>query len=300
MFKKLILTILCLLGAGLAGRGIAASESGAAAVSGQQGVCRGVVVDTRGETVVGAYVLVSGTVRGTMTDASGVFTLDNVGPGAVLRVSIQGYTTKEVAWTGGDLRIVLEDNLEYLDEVVVVAFGTQKKVNLTGAVSTVDAKEISARPVNSVVDATLYNIRRERRNELIGEGMRMADLKRWRALDQVKDYQIEGMLYWGSSYEGKLLSQSGEDLVIVDVDGGTGNMSDKVVSGPYIRPYQISKVNNSVFGGYNFTPAHYLNPLPQSVFRQTASGDKTDLETSVVYQNPGWPKVAGQGPGTVK
>lgn len=52
MFKKLILTILCLLGAGLAGRGIAASESGAAAVSGQQGVCRGVVVDTRGETVV--------------------------------------------------------------------------------------------------------------------------------------------------------------------------------------------------------------------------------------------------------
>lgn len=118
-----------------------------------------------------------------------------------------------------------------------------------------------------MVDATLYNIRRERRNELIGEGMRMADLKRWRALDQVKDYQIEGMLYWGSSYEGKLLSQSGEDLVIVDVDGGTGNMSDKVVSGPYIRPYQISKVNNSVFGGYNFTPAHYLNPLPQSVFR---------------------------------
>lgn len=151
-----------------------------------------------------------------------------------------------------------------------------------------------------MVDATLYNIRRERRNELIGEGMRMADLKRWRALDQVNNYHIEGMLYWGSSYEGKLLSQSGEDLVIVDVDGGTGNMSDKVVSGPYIRPYQISKVNNSVFGGYNFTPAHYLSPLPQSAFRQTASGDKTDLETSVIYQNPGWPKVAGQAPKTVK
>ena len=151
-----------------------------------------------------------------------------------------------------------------------------------------------------MVDATLYNIRRERRNELIGEGMRMADLKRWRALDQVNNYHIEGMLYWGSSYEGKLLSESGENLVIVDVDGGTGNMSDKNVSGPYIRPYQISKVNNSAFGGYNFTPAHYLSPLPQSAFRQTASGDKTDLETSVIYQNPGWPKVAGQAPKTVK
>ena len=151
-----------------------------------------------------------------------------------------------------------------------------------------------------LVDATLYNIRRERRNEFIGEGMRMADLKRWRALDQVKNYQIEGMLYWGSAYEGKLLSKDGENLVIVDVDGGTGNMSDKNVSGSYIRPYQISKVKNSAFNGYNFTPAHYLNPLPQSVFRQTASGDKTDLETSVVYQNPGWPKIAGQGPETVK
>ena len=151
-----------------------------------------------------------------------------------------------------------------------------------------------------LVDATLYNIRRERRNELIGEGMRMADLKRWRALDQVKDYQIEGMRYWGSAYEGKLLSQDGSNLVIVDVNGGTGNMSDKSVSGNYIHPYQISKVNNSVFDGYDFTPAHYLNPLPQSVFRQTASGDKTDLETSVIYQNPGWPKIAGQGPSTVK
>ena len=62
-----------------------------------------------------------------------------------------------------------------------------------------------------------------------------------------------------------------------------------------MRPYQNSKVNNSVFNGYNFTPAHYLNPLPQSTFRQTASGDKTDLKISVVYQNPGWPQVSGEG-----
>lgn len=151
-----------------------------------------------------------------------------------------------------------------------------------------------------LVDPTLYNIRRERRNEFIGEGMRMADLKRWRALDQVKDYQIEGMLYWGSAYEGKLTNDAGDNLVKVDVEGGTGNMSSLEISGPYIHPYQISKVNNSVFNGYNFTPAHYLNPLPQSVFRQTASGDQTDLETSVVYQNPGWPKVAGEKPGPVK
>ena len=126
--------------------------------------------------------------------------------------------------------------------------------------------------------------------------MRWADLKRWRACDQVNDYIIEGMRYWGSVYEGTWTNAAGENLAIVSVEDGKGNMSDQNISGVYIRPYQISKVNNSAFNGYNFTPAHYLNPLPQIVFTQTASGDKTDLNTSVIYQNPGWPKVVGQGP----
>lgn len=151
-----------------------------------------------------------------------------------------------------------------------------------------------------LIDATLYNIRRERRNEFIGEGMRWADLKRWRACDQINGYQIEGMNYWGSVYEGALQDKDGNDLVKVDVEGGTGNMSSQSISGTYIRPYQISKVNNSVFNGYKFTPAHYLSPLPQSIFRQTASGDKSDLNSSVIYQNPGWPKVASQAPSVVE
>ena len=150
-----------------------------------------------------------------------------------------------------------------------------------------------------LIDATLYNIRRERRDEFIGEGMRWNDLRRWRACDQVNGYQIEGMKYWGTVYEGAW--KDGEtNLVKVSVADGKGNMSDKSISGDYIRPYQISNVNNSAFDGYKFTPAHYLSPLPQSVFRQTASGDQTDLSTSVVYQNPGWPMIANQGPTDVK
>lgn len=150
-----------------------------------------------------------------------------------------------------------------------------------------------------LIDATRYNIRRERRNELIGMGMRMDDLKRWRALDQVKNYQIEGMRYWGSSYEGTWKDDKGVDLVIVSVADGSGNMSDEATSGVYIRPYQISSLNNSVFNGYNFTPAHYLNPLGMATFRQTAS-DKEHFETSNVYQNPGWPIQAEQGPSQVE
>ena len=146
-----------------------------------------------------------------------------------------------------------------------------------------------------LVDATLYNIRRERRCEFIGEGMRWEDLRRWRSCDQIDGYQIEGMRYWGSVYEGAWTDEDGTDQAVVDVAGGTGNMSDESTSGVYIRPYQITTVNNSVFDGYQFCSAHYLTPLPQSAFRQTASGDQTDLSTSVVYQNPGWPMIAGQG-----
>lgn len=97
-----------------------------------------------------------------------------------------------------------------------------------------------------LVDATTYNIRRERRDEFIGEASRWEDLIRWRACDQVNGYQIEGMKYWGTVYEGTWLD--GEtNLAIVDVEGGKGNMSDKTISGDYIRPYQISKINNQVY-----------------------------------------------------
>lgn len=149
----------------------------------------------------------------------------------------------------------------------------------------------------ALVDKTLYNIRRERRNEFIGEGMRWFDLKRWRACDQVSGYHIEGMRYWGSVYEGAWTDDAGNNLVKVDVEGGTGNMSSLEISGVYIRPYQISNVNNSAFNGYNFTPAHYLTPIAQSAFRKASEDGQ--LENSVIYQNPGWPKVAGQGPSSV-
>ena len=140
------------------------------------------------------------------------------------------------------------------------------------------------------VSKLLYNVRRERRNELIGEGMRMADLKRWRALDQVKNYHVKGIRYWGSIYEPQLASNCNTDAA-----SGKANMSAPEL-GVYVIPNQINKVNNLVWDGYNWCEAHYLTPLPMSVFRETATGDKTDLATSNVYQNPGWPVTDGQGP----
>ena len=119
----------------------------------QNSVCSGVVLDASGQSVIGASIQIKGTSTGTVTDIDGNFSLSGVKPGDVLVVSCISYVTQEIVWNGQTLNIVLEEDHMLLEEVVVVGVGTQKKVNATGAVSTVSSKEISARPVNSVTDA---------------------------------------------------------------------------------------------------------------------------------------------------
>ena len=120
----------------------------------QQGsVCKGVVKGAAGETVIGATVLVKGTTNGTVTGIDGDFQLSNVERGAVIQISFIGYQTVEVPWQGTPLQITLKDDAQALDEVVVVGYGTQKKVNVTGAVGMVDSKVLAARPVTNVAQA---------------------------------------------------------------------------------------------------------------------------------------------------
>ncbi|MDR0657565.1 MAG: TonB-dependent receptor [Mediterranea sp.] len=112
----------------------------------------GVVVDNKGESIIGASVLEKGTANGTITDIDGRFSLD-VKQGATLIISYIGYKAQEVEATK-IMRIILQEDSEILDEVVVVGYGTQKKVNLTGAVSTVDvSKTLAARPQSDVSKA---------------------------------------------------------------------------------------------------------------------------------------------------
>ena len=115
--------------------------------------CKGVVKDASGETVIGASVMVKGTGNGTITDIDGNFTLNNVERGATIQISFVGYVSQEVVWNGTPLNITLQDDNQLLDEVVVVGFGTQKKVNLTGSVSTMDSEELTARPVATAAQA---------------------------------------------------------------------------------------------------------------------------------------------------
>lgn len=113
----------------------------------------GKVTDQNGEAVIGASVVEKGTTNGIMTDIDGNFTLE-VGDAAVVQISYIGYRTKEVSVTGKNHFLVqLLEDMQALDEVVVVGFGTQKKVNLTGAVSMVDSEVLESRPVQNVSQA---------------------------------------------------------------------------------------------------------------------------------------------------
>lgn len=106
----------------------------------------GVVTDEAGEPLIGVSVLVKGTTLGNITDLNGRFSLD-VPEGSILEISYIGYKTQSIKAQREPMNIVLKEDAQKLDEVVVVGFGTQKKVNLTGSVSAVTCDDISKRPV---------------------------------------------------------------------------------------------------------------------------------------------------------
>ncbi len=122
-------------------------------ISQQSGKCSGIVEDDFGP-VAGASVIVKGTTNGIMTDMDGNFTLEGVKKGDIIVISFIGYTTQEIPYTGqASLQIKLVEDTQKLDEVVVVGFGTQKKVNLTGSVGTVNSEALESRPVMNATQA---------------------------------------------------------------------------------------------------------------------------------------------------
>ena len=113
----------------------------------------GTIVDAKGETIIGANIIEKGTSNGTITDYDGNFSL-NVANNAVLRISYIGYLEQEVATQGkNSINVTLMEDTKTLDELVVVGYGVQKKVNLTGAVSSISGKDINNRPVVSAASA---------------------------------------------------------------------------------------------------------------------------------------------------
>lgn len=114
----------------------------------RQNPIRGVVYDALKEPLIGVSVLIKGTTVGTVTDVDGTFSIEAT-PNTIIEFSYVGYETKTITIKNSDfIEVILEENAKILDEVVVVGYGVQKKINLTGSVTTVNfSEQMEGRPI---------------------------------------------------------------------------------------------------------------------------------------------------------
>lgn len=112
----------------------------------------GVVVDDNGEPLIGAAVRVQGTTDGTITDMDGRFSLPNVADGATVEVSYMGYLPQRLK-AASDMRVVLQEDVQRLEDVIVVGYGAAKIKDLTSPIDVVKGEELTAVPTSSPMSA---------------------------------------------------------------------------------------------------------------------------------------------------
>ena len=141
-----------------------------------------------------------------------------------------------------------------------------------------------------LTDPVLYNIRRERRCELMAEGLRWMDLLRWRSLDQMitTPYHVEGFRLWNSPM------QEWYNFAESDYNGSSSAKVSSPALSDYFRPYEKNMTSGNLHrNGFTWSMAQYLEPLPVREFLLTSSDYET-LDLSPLYQNPYWPTIADQ------
>src|SRR5690606_18684034 len=168
--------------------------------------------------------------------------------------------------------------------------GVNPDFNLTIAATEMskETRDWGAYSAGNLISPTLYNIRRERRNELMAEALRLMDLKRWRAMDQLitRPDHFEGFKLWGPMQEWYT-----ESHLVYGATSENAVVSDPALSS-YLRPLEI-RSNTLSYAGVKFAMAHYLSPIAVEHFLLTSSDQS--VENSVIYQNPGWPTTGGSG-----
>lgn len=125
----------------------------------QQKSISGKVIDSTGAPLPGVSVVVKGTTNGTITDGSGNYSLTNVPESATLQFSFVGMKLQEIVVDGkSTVNATLEEETVGIEEVVAIGYGTQKKVNLTGAISTVNGADMIKRPVTNAASMLQGNL----------------------------------------------------------------------------------------------------------------------------------------------
>ena len=178
----------------------------------------GTVTDKNGEAVIGASVAVKGTSTGTVTDVDGKYSITVPNTNAMLVFSYIGFAAQEIV-VGSQtvIDVAMTENTNLLDEVVVVGFGTQRRVNLTGAVSTLNGQQLESRPVRNAVLAMQGLVPgltiKQYSGELYGKNARMEI----RGLNTIGQGSSGGVLVLIDGMEGDLYSINSQDIETVSV-----------------------------------------------------------------------------------
>jgi TonB-linked SusC/RagA family outer membrane protein len=173
----------------------------------QQKTITGTVTSSSGETLPGVSILIKGTTTGTVTNINGEFSLDVPGTAETLVFSFVGMTPQQVAiGNQTTINVVLAEDIQGLEEVVVVGYGVQKKVNVTGAVSSVDMKSLESRPVQNVSQAL----------QGVVPGLNFSQNNAGGTLDNTMNVNIRGVGTIG-------VGSSSAPLILID--GVEGNMN---------------------------------------------------------------------------
>lgn len=174
----------------------------------------GVVKDKQGDAIIGANIMIKGTNEGSTTDIEGKFSL-NVNRGATLIISYIGYKTLEIPITTQDtLNIIMIEDMETLEEVVVVGYGTQKKGNLTGAISTIKTDEITNTPHSSLAQSLQGKIPGLQIRQQAGEPGQFNSMINIRGFGEPL-YVIDGIVRDGSNEFQRLNANDIENISIL-------------------------------------------------------------------------------------
>lgn len=198
----------------------------------------GVVLDASNIPVIGANVIIKGTSNGTITDMDGKFVLE-VPENAVLQVSYIGYIDQEIPVSGkSSVQVLLKEDTQNLDEVVVVGYGVQKKVNMTGSISNVKSDELTAIPNTNLSNSLagrapgatitgnsgLMGATSEiRMRGGFGEPLFVIDgvIRDKEAFDNLEPYEIDQMSFLKDAATASIYgSAAGNGVVLVTTKGG--------------------------------------------------------------------------------
>lgn len=227
--------------------------------------------------MIGANILVKGTTNGTITDMDGRFTLINVPENAILVVSYIEYLDREIPVTGeSTLEIRLKEDTQKLDEVVVVGYGVQKKVNMTGSISNVKVDDLSVIPSTNLSNSLAERVpgttitgnsglmgakSKIRMRGGFGDPLFATDgvIRDKEAFDLLEPYEIDQMSFLKDAAAASIYgSAAGNDVVLIATKGGTKNQ----------KPI------------FNYQGSHAFSKPTQELF-----ADRWDVIDDLDYQN---------------